>query len=118
MQQWNNQAVFKETTHPERLEADFCRKQLARALTDWSIGAQENLQETIEQLDIPLLWIAGANDEKFAALAQSLSLRHPLSQITLVPNAGHRLLWDAPETFKQVLQHFIERCYAYENHMV
>ena len=117
MQQWNSQAVFSHTTHLDRQEADFSRTELAHALTDWSLGVQADLQGAIEQLDLPLLWMAGANDVKFAALAQGLHLKHPLSQVIIVPQAGHRLLWDAPEKFEQTIQHFIEDCYAYEDNL-
>jgi 2-succinyl-6-hydroxy-2,4-cyclohexadiene-1-carboxylate synthase len=117
MQDWNQQPVFKDSKALDLKETDFTRQQLANALLGWSLGLQEDLQDSIKQLNIPLLWIAGAKDTKFTALTRSLQLKHPKSRTVIVQQAGHRAIWDAPDQVKQSIQHFIEDCYAYESHL-
>lgn len=107
MQAWNRQEVFSHDPPPfEREERDYKRDQLVRTLLQGSLGTQADLRHQISQLEIPLLWITGSNDQRFSALAQSLSFKHPLSRSAKVEGAGHRVPWAQPADFKNLLQKF------------
>lgn len=110
MDSWNSQPVLAtSTTSPVRNESDFSRKQLAKALRKWSLGRQENLREQVEALDIPILWIAGENDSKFAAIARSMSLKHPKSTVWIAKETGHRVPWEKSIEFIEQLDTFLNK---------
>lgn len=106
MQAWNAQEVFKGDSW-KREENDFDRASLAYALQTWSLGAQEDLSEAIQELNIPFLWMVGANDLKFLHQAEALSFKHPKSRLCVIPEASHRLPWQQPETFMSYLTQFM-----------
>lgn len=105
---WNQQPVFKGTQHPVRLELNYTRDQLASVLVGWSLANQDDLENSLEKISLPILWIAGADDEACASKAGALKLAHPQSQISVIPNAGHRVVWDQPHQLKQLIQQFLK----------
>lgn len=105
---WEGQAVFQGTGNTfVRIEADFSREALSQALLNWSLGMQDCFLATIKELTIPILWIAGAKDEKFLQLAQRVVLSHPKSKVMIASDAGHRVPWQIPEKFIDALRAFI-----------
>jgi len=104
MQSWNAQHIFKNEASFQRLEESYCRQQLAQVLRKSSLGVQENLKDKIDQLNIPILWITGANDQKYCKLAATLNFTHPLSQKMTIQGAGHRAPWKDSKTFQQVIK--------------
>lgn len=101
MRQWNSQGVLQGRALP-RLESDFDRACLSRALDEWSLGRQRNLRADLARLSIPTLYVTGAEDAKFTSLMKGLE-RHEI-----VEGAGHRVPWDQPETFRALLRDFLD----------
>lgn len=93
---WNAQPVFDaetpETKELSRRESDFLRPLLAASLRAWSLSRQENLLPRLSGLDLPVLWLAGERDKKYAAILEKV---RGLGETFLVAGAGHRVLWDA-----------------------
>jgi len=106
MDQWNAQSVFDNDII--RRERDYDRNTLAEAMTTWSLGNQECLINDLEKLNIPILWIAGGKDTKYAALAKLVSLRHPQSRIWVAKESGHRLPWEIQNDFFKQADKFIK----------
>lgn len=107
---WNAQPVFAGSHSKfERTESLFSRKLLNSALINWSLGKQEDLSPRLAELDIPILWIAGNNDEAHKKLALKQTFRHPDSRIYLAPNAGHRVPWDATSDFVHEIKLFLSK---------
>ncbi|MEI8124730.1 MAG: alpha/beta fold hydrolase [Parachlamydiaceae bacterium] len=105
---WNKQEVFSKGSYRfERKESDYQRPLLASMLREWSLGKQENLRDPLSRVDVPVLWMAGENDLKYCALAEQVSLKHPLSRISLVANASHRLPWEQPQNFLRIVEQFL-----------
>lgn len=101
--EWNSQSIFKhETSHPERKENDFNRKDLARAHAQWSLGKQKNLRGDISKLPMPILWIFGEHEKG------EIQLSHPKSKIWIAKEGGHRLLWTHKEALQEQIQRFKE----------
>lgn len=110
MHDWNNQAVFNQSHFAfERQEKDCSRNALATALRQWSLGTQETLQSKIEGLDIPLLWITGADDIFYTSLSNQMMLKHPLSKVINIAQAGHRVPWEQPTIFYDQINQFVKR---------
>lgn len=100
MEDWNKQAIFANDSYKfQRHEKDFSRVKLAEALLGWSLGSQQNLMELLQKLSLPILWAAGELDTKMASLAKEMKLAHPLSEIWISPESGHRLVWQQSQRF-------------------
>jgi 2-succinyl-6-hydroxy-2,4-cyclohexadiene-1-carboxylate synthase len=53
---------------------------------------------------MPVLVVAGAEDEKFAATAQEMAAHiGDNATVAIVPNAAHAVPFEAPEAFRAVL---------------
>ncbi len=93
MKRWNKQDVFGGTTAICRKEADFDRAKLAGSLAEFSVGDQFT---DPARLDGCLVWLAGGRDAKFSRLLDSMRNAGFPGSFFVVPDAGHRLLQDAP----------------------
>lgn len=94
MQDWNRRPVFGSDRKLARDESDFDREKLARSLRVWSLGRQESLKEKIAALPMPILWVVGEKDKKFSSIARELKFSHPQSKAVIVPNSGHRVIFE------------------------
>lgn len=87
MADWMAQPVFKGSRAPLRIPSDFDRKELAFQLKNYSLARQKiALPDKVE-------WIVGERD---------LKLRDLVSHARVVPEAGHRVLFDNPEALRQL----------------
>lgn len=109
--QWNSQAVLgsglmRDAQASGRLVMR--RREVARSFVDWSLGAQESLWDRLAEISIPVLWIAGANDPKYAALAERAASRMPSAGVLIAPEAGHRVPWEAAPWFSDQVTRFLK----------
>lgn len=107
MTDWNSQSVFQGDHSFERKEADFDRAALASALREWSLAHQENLMPRLSQLEIPILWIAGSQDTKYAKLYESLPIKLSHSKKWIASNASHRVPWQQSKQFCSQIFEFL-----------
>ncbi len=109
---WNSQSVFqRRASHVhaalERCEADFQREALARALEVWSLSRQRDLRRELAELRKPLLYVTGEDDSKFTGLIHGLE-KGPDHRHVVIKNAGHRVPWDNPDAFVQLLTSWLQ----------
>lgn len=107
---WNAQSVFAHS-EPMRFaagESEFQRDDLAYALDAWSLGRQRDLLPALRHLDLPMLFVAGARDTKYARLLSHAALGSRILYHS-VPDCGHRVPWDQPNSFAQVVRDFATR---------
>lgn len=102
---WNAQPVFGGHEVARR-EEDFDRAELARALREWSPAVLP--PPTLEEIETPILWIAGARDAKYVEVARRAASRLPRAELWICPDAGHRVPWEQPEAFVNRLRDFLE----------
>jgi 2-succinyl-6-hydroxy-2,4-cyclohexadiene-1-carboxylate synthase len=117
--EWNSQAVlrsaqnFEQLSHesrlPLRLESDFSRMRLANSLRFCSLGRQKDLRKELRQLSVPILWISGEQDAKYRALAQEAEDLNPLFQSVVIPGGAHRVPWENPRAFMQVVVDYLSQ---------
>ncbi len=69
---------------------------LAGALRSLGQGAQPYLGDRLAELAMPVLLVAGADDERYAALARWMGERIARAQVALVAGAGHALVGEKP----------------------
>ena len=98
MQEWNAQTVFSgHVIH--RREEDFDRHELARQLREWSPAVLPAVTWRLHEIKIPVLWIAGDRDEKYANEGRKAVSMLPHGDFWLCPDAGHRAPWENPAAF-------------------
>lgn len=76
---------------------------LASALRHLGTGAQPSYWDELGALRVPVLLLAGAQDEKFAAIARRLRERMPRAALRLVPDCGHAPHLERPAAFAEAL---------------
>ena len=69
----------------------------AASLRGMGQGAQPPLWSSLAALEIPVLLIAGALDEKYTALAHAMADRMPNARVEIVPDTGHAVHLEAPQ---------------------
>lgn len=104
---WNRQSLF-EGRDVVRNESDFDRRALAAALREWSPAVLPPLAPRLHEIEIPVLWVAGERDEKYAAEAKLAVDLLPSGELWICPGAGHRVIWDQPALFTDRLREFLD----------
>jgi 2-succinyl-6-hydroxy-2,4-cyclohexadiene-1-carboxylate synthase len=80
---------------------------LATSLRNCGTGTQRFLGDELATLTMPVLLIAGANDEKFAGEALEMGLSLPDAHVALIPDAGHAAHLEQPEAVGQIVRDFL-----------
>ncbi len=80
---------------------------LAQSLRGMGTGAMPPIDLTF--LKLPTCFVAGAEDEKFIALARSYGDRIDNAQIEIIDEAGHAAHLENPEAFGRIAREFFAR---------
>jgi 2-succinyl-6-hydroxy-2,4-cyclohexadiene-1-carboxylate synthase len=111
LEEWLDQPWFGggRTPSPEWRAAERAARRgstaagLAGALRLLGQGAQPYLGERLGGLGMPVLLAAGADDERYAALARDMGERIHRSEVALVTGAGHALVGERPREVAALL---------------
>lgn len=82
---------------------------LAGSLRGMGTGAQPPLRDRLDAVRVPVCLVAGAEDAKFAAIAEDLARRLRDGRVHLVAGAGHAAHIEQPETFLRVVRSFLAK---------
>ncbi|MCL4834580.1 MAG: alpha/beta fold hydrolase, partial [Caldilineaceae bacterium] len=80
---------------------------LAHSLRGMGSGVQPSLWERLGELDMPVLLLAGEEDEKFVAINRQMAQRIPHARLEIVPRAGHTLHLEQPAVFQRAVCSFL-----------
>ena len=80
---------------------------LANSLRGMGTGAQPSLWPHLGDIAAPVLLIAGARDEKFAALNERMAAVMPSATLRLIPDAGHTVHLEQPAHFLDRVSDFL-----------
>ena len=108
---WNAQPLLGSTAIREAAAARaliFRRREVARSFMDWSLGAQQPLWQRLGEITIPVLWVAGEQDDKFLALARRAVRLSPHARLAVAPACGHRVPWENEAWFAETAAHFLK----------
>ncbi len=112
LETWYRLPLFGITTDA-RLQALIAQRSqqqteaMARVIAEMSPGRQPPLWEALARLPMPVAYIAGAADAKYAALADAIAARAPQVQRFLIPHAAHMVHLDAPQALAAALRRFL-----------
>lgn len=84
-------------------------KGLAQSLRGIGTGQQPSWWEQLHQLSIPVLLIAGAEDQKYCAIAETMKKQLPNCELKLVPEAGHNVHMEQPQLFDTIVISFLDQ---------
>lgn len=105
---WNGQSVLANSKDLRRRSlTPELRSTLAQALVQWSVAQQENIEDSIRRLSMPVLWVAGEQDSKYAGLYRQLVALGWPGRFCQVAAAGHRVICDQPARLGQEIIDFI-----------
>lgn len=97
---WNRQEIFKTSSQSfKRSEFQYLPEDYAHLLEYFSLGTQQNLRTELKNLKTPAQWIMGEKDLKYLQIFKEFV---PPDQLTIIPNAGHRVIFDNPNWSKTV----------------
>lgn len=104
MNDWHSQPALQTSPMIIRKESDFERHSLAQALRCFSLGLQEYLIPFINELDLPILWLAPL-EESHKVL--ELKFKNPRSRLVHMPRGGHRFMMTKPAATSELIQSFL-----------
>ncbi len=96
---WDAQEIFQGPLPPSA-SRPACP---ATGFAEWSLGNQADLRAGLQAVRAPIVWITGADDPKFTALAASAGV----GQHHVIPHAGHRVLADQPRALAALLRELL-----------
>jgi 2-succinyl-6-hydroxy-2,4-cyclohexadiene-1-carboxylate synthase len=110
---WESQAVFDTQSYalvaaqrPGRLSHE--PRELAAMLRATGQGSLEPLWDRLGELTIPVLAVAGEDDDKYTAVATRMADALSNGRAALVPGAGHAAHLEQPEAFSGLLADFLD----------
>lgn len=102
---WEQRPVLRSSMKIKRHEQDYCRQNLARTLRYFSLGNQDYLIPAINQLTQPILWLSPQSESE---PLMHLKLAHHHSKLILVPNSGHRLIFEQAHLIASSIRKFLD----------
>lgn len=111
---WYRQPLFREFARSAAFPSAMERRRrgdaeaLAAVLRGLSPGAQSYLGEALARSRVPLLLIAGADDEKYVTLNAELAALSPCARTVVVPAAGHCVHLERPGELARIVTEFLD----------
>jgi 2-succinyl-6-hydroxy-2,4-cyclohexadiene-1-carboxylate synthase len=83
---------------------------LANSLRGMGAGREEPVLDRLHELTMPVLLVAGELDEKYCGLTREMEGRFPRCGVVVVPDAGHTVHLELPDTFAAEVRKFLLSC--------
>lgn len=111
LQEWIRQPLFAKSKFSNEEIQDRSRNtpaSLATSLRKCGTGQQEPLWSQLQEINIPVLLICGARDEKFTGIAKRMNQAITNSTLRVLDKAGHNAHLDQPEAFAQAVNWWLQ----------
>ena len=82
---------------------------LANSLRGMGQGAQPSYWDRLDEIEVPVLLMAGALDRKFVGIAGQMGIRLAGAELSVVPDAGHAVHLERPREFLEEVRAFLGR---------
>lgn len=108
---WNSQPVLAGAAarpSEETLRLVSRRREVAQSFINWSLAVQQPLWGRLQEIEVPVLWIAGENDGKFLEIARRATKAIPRATLAIAPAAGHRVPWEAEAWLGETAARFVK----------
>lgn len=113
LNRWLSQPLFKNLS-PTDADIEARRSNSASGLISslklCGLGQQKNLWQSLHQLEMPILVVAGQKDEKFVDIGKSMvaQIGHN-AQLSLIKDATHAAHLEKPEEFTNLANSFLTK---------
>ena len=106
--EWDAQSVFCGfENHAPRNLGEMDPDRLSHQFEVFSKGIQQNLVPKLAELKRPpVLFVSGEKDQKYLGIGERLAKSSSVINVQVIADAGHRVPWENPESFVQVLIDF------------
>jgi 2-succinyl-6-hydroxy-2,4-cyclohexadiene-1-carboxylate synthase len=106
---WHTQARLPAQVRAAQREARLRHdpRGLALSLRIAGLAEQPDLRPRLADVQVPVTLMAGAEDPKFTALAEETAALLPHARVVVVPEAGHNLLLERPQSVADELNRMI-----------
>ena len=115
VERWEAQPVFA-TQSPDLVAAQRAGRlshepaDLATTLRAYGQGAMPVVWDRLPELEVPVLCVAGALDEKYVAAGRRMASLLPHGTLRTIPGAGHAPQLEDPDAVATVLREFLNEC--------
>jgi len=116
VEQWYQLELFRSLqTQPELLDSIKVRRKkndprwAAKIIRELSPGRQPSLWDRLDSLPMPTLLLAGALDPTYTTMVTQMGQKIAQATIEIVPDAGHNIHLEQPETFSRIMRSFLHR---------
>jgi 2-succinyl-6-hydroxy-2,4-cyclohexadiene-1-carboxylate synthase len=114
---WQAQSLFvSQTSLPAEVLAEQRLQRLensptglANSLRGMGAGAQDYILDRLEVIDAPALFLAGALDARYAAIAPVLAAQVPGARHCIIEGAGHTTHLEQPEAWARLVRDFLDK---------
>ncbi len=115
LQEWYEMPLFASLhRRPQALQAMRAARaagndpqKASRVIVELSPARQPPLWDALPSLPMPALFLAGALDPKYAALIPRMAARTPRGRALIVPEAGHNIHFEQPESWLRAVEDFL-----------
>ncbi len=109
LREWDALPVFYgRPCLTSRLEANFDRQKIAHGFEAYSKGRMDHLAPQLNRLSLPMAYITGSDDHRYSHIGQTLMATGTNLTHIEIYDAGHRVPWEQPQAFMQVLSQSLE----------
>jgi 2-succinyl-6-hydroxy-2,4-cyclohexadiene-1-carboxylate synthase len=111
---WESQRGLPEATRAALRQQRLLNSALglANSLRGMGAGAQEPVMHRLPELRMPVLFLAGGLDARYAALAREMAGLVPGAEARIIPGAGHAAHFERSDAFAAEVSRFLERCFT------
>lgn len=103
--EWDALPVFcGRPCSTQRPESAFDRQKIAHVFEAYSKGHMDNLTQRLSTLSVPITYVTGSDDHRYCQLGQILQTRCATLTHVQIQDAGHRVPWEKPGAFLQILR--------------
>jgi len=113
LEKWKQLPLFKDTTADKNVLHRYYEiqkqnqpEQLAMSLRGFGTGQMPFVN--VEKIALPVLLLAGSNDEKYVNVAKKMNAQNSESLLRIISNAGHRIHLEQPARILPQIQKFIK----------
>ncbi len=114
LKEWYDKPMFAALkVHPGKLSGLLEQRRqsdpagLAMSLRIMSTGKQPSLWDRLNEINLPLLLLAGEKDLKFSGIAHSMADLCPTAEVCIIAKAGHNVHIERPEQFVRIACDFL-----------
>jgi 2-succinyl-6-hydroxy-2,4-cyclohexadiene-1-carboxylate synthase len=111
---WYDRPLFKSLKKSPKFDQLIAARlannplELAKSLRNMGTGHQPSLWEKLAQNQIPLLLLAGEDDDKFTTINAEITSLCPAATLKIIPNSGHNIHFENIDKFVTVVRQFYD----------